>query len=80
MVRNVAWCMISTFIGAIIFGAGMVFERLLSADMQEPEAQTETGEKREELPGKEDMRIFGQWKNLLDYDGTRQEETEYEER
>lgn len=76
--RAVAWCMISTLIGAIIFGAGMVFERLLSADI--PEAKAETEKKQEQLPDKENMRLFGQWKNLLDYDGTRQEESDYENR
>ncbi len=74
-----AWCMISTLIGAVIFGAGMVFERLLTSDIREPEAETEAEEKQEKLPGKDDIRFFGQWKNLLDYDGTRQEETEYED-
>ena len=74
-----AWCMISTLIGAVIFGAGMVFERLLSADIPEPETEYEKEDKREILPTKENMRFFGQWKNLLDYDGTKQEETEYED-
>ena len=69
-----AWCMISTLIGAIIFGAGMAFERLFSADAVEPEV-----EKPETIPGKEAMKLFGQWKNLLDYDGTRQEESDYED-
>lgn len=78
--RVVAWCMISTLVGAIIFGAGMVFERLLSADIPKPEAETETEKKAEQLPDKENIRLFGQWKNLLDYDGTRQEESNYENR
>lgn len=56
----------------------MVFERLLSADI--PEAKAETEKKQEQLPDKENMRLFGQWKNLLDYDGTRQEESDYENR
>lgn len=68
------WCMISTLIGAIIFGAGIAFEKFLSADAEEPE----TEKNQEELPVKEDMKLFGQWKNLLDYDGTRQEE-DYED-
>ena len=72
-----AWCMISTLIGAVIFGAGMVFERLLSADM--PETGNESADMQDTLSEKEHMRIFGQWKNLLDYDGTKQEETEYED-
>lgn len=69
MVSAMAWCMISTLIGAIIFGAGMAFEKFLSADVTEPEIE----ENQEKLPEKEDMKLFGQWKNLLDYDGTRQE-------
>ncbi len=77
--RAVAWCMISTLIGAVIFGAGMVFERLLTSDIRELEAETGAGDKQEKLPGKDDIRFLGQWKNLLDYDGTRQEETEYED-
>ena len=75
-----AWCMISTLIGAIIFGAGMVFERLLSADMPESETENEKETEKERLPDKEDVHLFGQWKNLLDYDGTRQEESDYENR
>ena len=74
-----AWCMISTLIGAVIFGAGMVFERLLSADMPETETGNESADMQDTLSEKEHMRIFGQWKNLLDYDGTKQEETEYED-
>lgn len=58
----------------------MVFARLLSGDMQKPETENEPEEKQEKFPEKENMRFFGQWKNLLDYDGTRQEETDYEDR
>ncbi len=58
----------------------MVFERLLSADIPESEVETETEKKPEQLPDKENISLFGQWKNLLDYDGTRQEESDYENR
>lgn len=73
--RTMAWCMISTLIGAIIFASGMAFERLLSTELPEVEKETE-----DKIPAKEDMSFFGQWKNLLDYDGTRQEESDYENR
>lgn len=74
--RIMAWCMISMVLGVLIFGAGVAFERFISADMP----QTITEPEQEKLPEKEDTSLLGQWKNLLDYDGTIQEEYDYENR
>ena len=65
-------CMISMLLGVLIFGSGQLFERLFLADTYETEPQPQT--KEEEFPEDEDSKFLGQWKNLLDYDGTIQEE------
>lgn len=64
------WCLISMIFGALVFGSGIVFEKLLSA---EPHTENEAAE-----PEKIDHKLLRQWENLLGYDGTEQEETENE--
>ncbi len=55
-------------LGALVFGSGIVFEKLLNA---EPVAEKEAAE-----PEKVDHALLRQWENLLGYDGTEQEEIE----
>ena len=72
------WCVISTLIGALVFGAGISFERLVSAERKEPEPMSKMSESKP-AEAEEDA-LFGQWKNLLEYDGTKQEVAENENR
>lgn len=65
------WCLISMVLGALVFGAGIVFEKLSSA---EPEPENEIEEPAEKV----NPALLRQWENLLGYDGTEQEETENE--
>ena len=58
--------------GALLFAAGMIFEKLLNA-----EVLTEDRQPQEE---KIDPKLYYQWENLLGYDGTKQEEVDYENR
>ena len=65
------WCLISMVLGALVFGAGIVFEKLVSAEKYAAGDESENNDFNEKL--------YRQWENLLDYDGTEQEEIEYEE-
>ena len=65
-------CMISMLLGVLIFGSGQLFERLFLADTYNTEPQNEI--RKEEFREDEDAKFLGQWKNLLDYDGTIQGE------
>lgn len=64
------WCLISMVLGALVFGAGIVFEKLSNA---EPQARTEATE-----PERVDRTLLRQWENLLGYDGREQEEIDNE--
>lgn len=64
------WCLISMLLGALVFGSGIVFEKLLNA---EPQKEAEEAE-----PENVDHTLLRQWENLLGYDGTEQEEIENE--
>lgn len=68
---DMIWCLISMVLGALVFGAGIVFEKLSSA---EPEPENEIEEPAEKV----NPALLRQWENLLGYDGTEQEETENE--
>ncbi|MBQ8004641.1 MAG: hypothetical protein IJ299_06085 [Oscillospiraceae bacterium] len=68
-----AWCMIFMVLGALIFGAGIAFERLISAEATKSENE-------EQFLEQEDTSLRRQWENLLGYDGTRQEEFDDENR
>lgn len=55
--------------GALIFGAGIVFEKLDRDDTENDYPDT---------PEEADPRLLRQWENLLGYDGTEQEEDDDE--
>lgn len=60
------WCLMSMLLGALVFGAGIVFEKLVSAEVSAEKAEPE-GEAFDPV-------LYRQWENLLGYDGTEQEE------
>ncbi|MBQ2840269.1 MAG: hypothetical protein IJE70_02885 [Oscillospiraceae bacterium] len=64
------WYLIFMLMGALIFGAGIVFEKL-DRDSTENDY---SGSPEEEA----DPRLLRQWENLLGYDGTEQEEDDDE--
>ena len=66
------WCLVSVLVGAVVFGAGIMFERLSGAENDEYIEQPEEAEI--------DPVLSRQWEKLLGYDGTEQEEIEYEDR
>lgn len=65
------WCLMSMVLGAFIFGAGIVFERLISSDGYISDDEAVNDEFNE--------RLYRQWENLFDYDGTEQEDVDYDE-
>ncbi len=65
------WYLIFMAFGALVFGAGIAFEKIAAADVEEGET---------ELPdGEFDTELYRQWANLFDYDGTEQEDVNDEE-
>lgn len=65
------WNLLFMLLGAVVFGAGIAFEKLCAG-----EGNTE----EENIPdGEYDAELFRQWGNLLDYDGTEQEDIYDEE-
>lgn len=65
------WCMVSMVLGALIFATGVAFEKLANADRLTVEDEPEMDEFNQ--------RLYRQWGNLLDYDGTEQEDISYDE-
>lgn len=59
------WCIMSMLLGALVFGAGIVFEKLVNAEapVKKEKATNEVF----------DPKLYRQWENLLGYDGTEQE-------
>ncbi|MBQ4544578.1 MAG: hypothetical protein II996_03300 [Oscillospiraceae bacterium] len=64
------WYLIFMLMGALIFGAGIVFEKLARDDMKNDYPSPPAEET--------DPRLLRQWENLLGYDGTEQEEDDDE--
>ena len=65
------WYLIFMIFGALIFGAGIMFEKIAEADVAENE---------EDVPdGEIDPELYRQWENLFGYDGTVQEDVNDEE-
>lgn len=62
-------CLIFMFAGALVFAAGIAFERLVA--ISEEDGEEEIFEEAEEELSQE---MLKQWENLLGYDGNEQEE------
>ncbi len=66
------WCLLSVLVGAAVFASGMYFERGKSGEKDDL-CKAETLYTNESV-------LLKQWENLLEYDGTKQEVEEYENR
>lgn len=62
------WNLIFMLAGALIFAAGVLFER--DSYIEEDEEEETSHEERETVPQK----VLKQWENLLGYDGNEQED------
>ncbi len=66
------WCLLSVLVGAAVFASGIYFERWKNEGKNAP---CESASVQMNESG-----LLRQWENLLEYDGTKQEVEEYEDR
>ena len=66
------WNLIFMLAGALIFAAGVFFERDFAVSEETEEADEPYTEETEEIS----PRVLKQWENLLGYDGNEQEDSD----